>query len=328
MNPPAVSQAKAPSKLILLGEHAVVYGHPSVAVPLDGPSSRASARLGRPGEPIGVELSDFKLAWMRGEAPSADEAKPFAALVERLVSSGLAPDNGWTLTVTSEVPIGCGLGSGASTAAAAFRAVYGLFGVPRGDSELSDDVFAVEKINHGTPSGVDNTVVSHGRPVLFRKGKELAFLAGPGTALHLAVADSGVRHKTSEVVSDVASRRREATERFDAVFSAIGALAEQGRAAFERGDARALGGLMSENHRLLASLGVSSPELETLVLKACVSGALGAKLCGAGRGGCVAALAADAAGALRLAEALKAAGAVTAFAARVGQPRLAGKGRP
>ncbi|MFA6317198.1 MAG: mevalonate kinase [Elusimicrobiota bacterium] len=316
--------AGAPSKLILLGEHAVVHGSPALAVPLEEPSSRASARLTRPGDPLAVELPDFKLAWTAGAEPAAEEARPFPALLRRAVSTGLAPDNGWSVSVAAEVPIGCGLGSGASIAASAFRAVYGLFGAARSDRDLSDDVFEVEKVLHGTPSGVDNTVVAHGRPVLFLKGASPAFLAGPGAPLFLAVADTGIRHRTSEVVAEVASRREASRERFDILFSRIGELALSGAGAFERGDAAGLGALMDQNHELLTMLGVSCPELDRLVRAARSSGALGAKLCGAGRGGCMAALAPDRDASLRLAAALREAGAKRVFTARIGAP--SGKG--
>ncbi|MBI5882324.1 MAG: mevalonate kinase [Elusimicrobia bacterium] len=314
------STARAVSKLILLGEHAVVYGHPSVAVPLDEPSSRAEARQGRAGEPVGVELSDFGLAWMRGEAPADDEARPFTVLVERLISEGLAPDNGWTLSVSSKVPIGCGLGSGASVAAAAFRAVCGLFGTARSDRELSDDVFEIEKIHHGAPSGVDNTVVAHSRPVLFRKGGPPSFLSGPGGTIFLAVADTGVRHKTAEVVADISRLRCAQPELFDGIFHRIGELALEGAESFQNGNTARLGELMTENHRLLGRLGVSTQELDRLARAARTAGSLGAKLCGAGRGGCVAALARDADSAQAVAGALLASGAKKAFTARIAAP--------
>ncbi|MBI4676219.1 MAG: mevalonate kinase [Elusimicrobia bacterium] len=312
--------ARAPSKLILLGEHAVVYGHPAVAVPLGEPFAQATARLVGPGGPVGVELQDFGLAWLRGSEPSAEEARPFSRIVEICVASGMAPDNGWTLTVRSAVPIGCGLGSGAAVAAASFKAVYGLFGARRCDRELCSSVYEVEKLLHGTPSGVDNTVIAYGRPVLFRKGEAPTFLSGPGAPLFLAVADTGLRHKTAEVVAEVARLRSQAAALLDEAFRGIGALAREGAAAFEKGDLSALGRLMNEDHRLLRGIGVSAPDLERLVAAARKAGALGAKLCGAGRGGCMAALADSPEASLRLAEALLAAGAKHAFASQVSSP--------
>ncbi|MBI5210224.1 MAG: mevalonate kinase [Elusimicrobia bacterium] len=318
MTRPQSFSAGAPSKLILFGEHAVVYGHAAVAVPLAEPCALATAGLTQAGVPVTVALEDFKLTWSRGEEPAASELRPFARLVESLVKTGRVPDNGWALAVRSAVPIGCGLGSGAAVAAASLRAVYGLFGVSRSDADLSADVYEVERLLHGSPSGVDNTVIAHGRPVLFKKGSPPKFLPAPARALRLAVADTGWRHKTAEVVSDVAQRRREAPGLCDGIFEEIGSLAAEGARAFESGDHRRLGVLMDENQGLLVRLGVSSGSLDHLVGAARAAGALGAKLCGAGKGGCMAALAESGEHALRVARALEEEGAKRVFVARVG----------
>jgi mevalonate kinase len=153
--------------------------------------------------------------------------------------------------------------------------------------------------------------------VLFRKGGPPSFLSGPGGTLFLAVADTGVRHKTAEVVADISRLRAAQPELFDGIFSGIGELALEGAESFQNGKTARLGELMTENHRLLQRLGVSTPELDRLTRAARSAGSLGAKLCGAGRGGCVAALARDADSAQALAGALLASGAKKAFTARI-----------
>ncbi|MFH1726556.1 MAG: mevalonate kinase [Elusimicrobiota bacterium] len=309
---------RAPSKLILLGEHAVVYGHPAVAVPLQKPGAEASVVATEGDAPVAVELKDFDIRWSRGEDIPADEVRPFAELVgsvSRRYES--IPENGWSLSVSSEIPIGCGLGSGAAVSVAAFRAVFRCFGVPHTPRELSDSAYEIEKIHHGTPSGIDNTVIATGRPVLFRKGAAPDFLNAPEAPVFLVVGYTGVRHKTVEIVSDVAKARAADRAAYDAMFREIGDIARRGAEAFENGAFEELGGLMGANQRLLERIGVSSPELDGLVRAAQKAGALGAKLSGAGRGGCMAALAADRASAERLKGALESAGAAAAVVATV-----------
>lgn len=301
---------RAPSKLILLGEHSVVYGQPAIAVPLRDPGAEAAVSRTDPSSPIELDLRDFGIRWTVGLKPVAEEIPPFAELI-RLATTSLAgvPDRGWTLSIRSEVPIGCGLGSGAAVSAAAFKALAAEFKVPLPPQRLSDLVHRIEKIHHGRPSGIDNTVVATARPVLFRKGRAPEFLSPPPRPLTLVIGYTGMRHKTSEVVADVAAAHAAEPERYDALFAEIGDISERGAKAFSGGAFEELGRLMDRNQTLLEEMGVSSPELERLVAAARDAGALGAKLSGAGRGGCIAALARDPDSAQRLRESLLTSGA-------------------
>jgi mevalonate kinase len=158
-------------------------------------------------------------------------------------------------------------------------------------AETSALVYEVEKIHHGTPSGIDNTVIAYEQPVYFVRGAP----TGPvplsvGAPFLLLVGDTGRPSPTKQLVSFVRARRKQDREQVDAIIDRIGAIARQARDAIEAGQVEALGPLMTENHRLLAELGVSSPPLDTLVAAACQAGALGAKLSGAGQGGNMVAL--------------------------------------
>jgi mevalonate kinase len=126
-------------------------------------------------------------------------------------------------------------------------------------------VYEIEKLHHGTPSGIDNTVVSMGRPILFRKGEPARFLTAPRTRGFLIVGHTGRRHRTSEIVADVARARGTDPVRYDAIFRDIGRLTGPGAEAFQAGRWGELGRLMDRNQELLEDLGVSSPELEALV---------------------------------------------------------------
>ncbi len=146
-----------------------------------------------------------------------------------------------------------------------------------------------ERIYHGTPSGIDNTVIAYGTPIWFVRGQPAeAFV--PPVPFTLAIADSGIRSPTKETVGDVRRGWEAQPARYEALFDAIAAVVQAGRKAIAAGDLALLGELMDEDHALLAQLGVSSDPLERLVAAAQSAGALGAKLSGGGRGGNVIAL--------------------------------------
>jgi mevalonate kinase len=309
----------APAKLILLGEHSVVYGHPAIAVPLERLCAEATVSATLSDEPIAVELDDFSFSWSAGEPAPSDETGPFAKLLVLATAQNAVRDRGWKLKVRSRIPIGCGLGSSASVSAASFKAIFRAFGVECTPDQLSECVYETERILHGTPSGIDNTVVALERPVLFRKGTKPEFLATSETQAFLVVGYTGIRHKTRQVVGDVAKARESDRAGYDAVFGQMGQCTLEGVKALEKGDWPALGELMDRNQALLERIDVSSPELEKLIGAARQAGALGAKLSVAGRGGCMVALIDDPERAERLQESLERAGA--ALSIRTPVPR-------
>lgn len=310
--------ATAPGKVILFGEHAVVYGRPALAAPIT--HLRARATIEPTGKPdVALIAPDLnRLAWLSNVHPH----NPLAAVVrvvERHFACSLS--DGYSLSVTSAIPIASGLGSGAAISVAVIRALALYMG--RGDSTTRDEVsrlaYEVERLHHGTPSGVDNTVIAFEKPVYFVRHDPSPTIEPFSTArpLRLVIGDTGVRSATKDVVGDV--RRRWAVEfaRFEAIFDACGRLAEAGRQALAAGDLPAVGALMNENHEWLARMTVSSPPLDALVAAARDAGSLGAKLSGAGRGGNMIALVTEETEAA-VEERLLMAGAVRIFKSDVG----------
>ena len=149
--------------------------------------------------------------------------------------------------------------------------------------------YEVEKIHHGTPSGIDNTVIAYEQPVYFVKGTPPQVFT-IGATFHLLIADSGIPSSTREAVAGVRRRWEAAPETYNELFDRIAALVDAARTAVAGGDVRALGPLLDENHSLLCEMGVSLPELDRLVDAARAAGALGAKLTGGGAGGNIIAL--------------------------------------
>jgi mevalonate kinase len=313
-----VGRGTAPAKAILLGEHAVVYGWPAIAVPLPQLRARAEARFDARFEGVAVEAA----ARFHGTSLQRDPDQPLAKAAYLALDAVGGNPSHVVVHVESTIPIAAGLGSGAAVSAAIMRSIADLFGTPLAEARQSDLVYEVEKVHHGTPSGIDNTVVVYGRPVYFRKGFPPEFLE-PGAALTLLVADTGVASATREAVAAVRQARDLDQQGVEGHMARIGALAEQGREAVLAGDLMTLGRLMDDDQAALADLGVSTPALDALVAAARGSGALGAKLTGAGRGGHAIALAGDDA-APSVAAALAAAGAKRVTVCRI-EP---GRGAP
>ncbi len=189
----------------------------------------------------------------------------------------------------STIPIASGLGSGAALSTALVRGLFAQAGRSAEPPTVSRIVYESERIYHGTPSGIDNTVIAYGTPIWFVRGQP-AEAFEPPIPFTIAIADSGIRSPTKETVGDVRRSWEAQPSRYETLFDAIAATAYAGRKAIAAGDLALLGELMDEDHALLTQLGVSANPLERLVAAARGAGALGAKLSGGGRGGNVIAL--------------------------------------
>jgi hydroxymethylglutaryl-CoA reductase len=195
------------------------------------------------------------------------------------------------VNVRSRLPIAMGLGASAAFAVAITRAFNAKLELGIDDAAINDIAFACEKLAHGTPSGIDNTIATYASPMLFRSGDELEFRKLQSTrSLPLVIACSSQGGLTKEVVAGVRARREQTPEHYDAVFAQIDALSLAGAAALERNDFDELGRLMNICQGLLTAIEVSTPELEAMVAIARAAGAVGAKLTGAGGGGSMIAL--------------------------------------
>ena len=278
--------ASAPGKIILFGEHAVVYGRPAIAVPLTHVRATAAISPARSG---GVVLIAPDLGVKRRLAEAGPDDALALTVLQVQSAAGLTRLPHMTITVSSDIPIAAGLGSGAAITAATTRALACFLGLGAlaSDRWVSDLTFEVEKIHHGTPSGIDNTVVAYEQPVYFirREPQNIIETFNVQQPLHLLVGDTGISSSTKAVVGDVRRSWQKDPRRFDALFDGCGALSESGREAIENGDYEEIGRLMNMNHALLVDMTVSSPELNSLVSAAREAGAVGAKLSGGGRGG-------------------------------------------
>lgn len=316
--PPPIARDRACGKLILVGEHAVVHGQPAIALPFRALGVRAELRA-RPG-PFGIashfppadDRPPFRVEPFRGATPDLLSAVARACLARY----GPREEPGWQVELRSELPSGRGLGSSAAVCVALARVLSSASGATPGAEEIAALAMEGERVAHGRPSGIDNTVIAHERPLRFAEGgwTPLA-VAGP---LDLVVADSGELGDTAEMVAGLRERASRRPASYARWLRRVGEGVDEAARALASGRLEQLGQIMNANHLLLQAMEVSTLRLDELVAAARGAGALGAKLSGAGGGGVAIALARDEAAAARLAEALRAAGAVGVWHTRVG----------
>jgi mevalonate kinase len=303
--------AFAPGKVILLGEHAVVYGRTALACALDRGITATAARAERTTlrlEPWGLSIDPSE----RGD--DRDDI----AVATRALLSAYGLHEPVSLHVSAQIPAGNGLGCSAAIAVALVRALDELTGKAHTPDEVADLSLVWERVFHGTPSGIDTTIASRGGVGSFRKAEGFT----PILARHpltLVVATSGTTSSTKTMVEHVATQRARNPERVERAMGSIDALARNAGLAVEHGRLAELGALMDLNHSLLSSLMLSTERLETLRRIARENGALGSKLTGAGGGGALVTLAVDDENARTIEAALKAEGS-EAFVVRVGAP--------
>lgn len=290
--------ATAPGKIILFGEHAVVYGQPAIAVPVFEVRARAVVSAGIRLEPgtIRIQAPEIRLEADLARLPSDQPIA--AALTGVLQTLAISRPPACVLRIDSTIPIASGLGSGAAVTVAVIRAFSAFLGRPLPLEQVSMLAYEVEKIHHGTPSGIDNTVIAYAMPVTYQRRVHPGGSFDPvletfpiPEPFEIVIGDTGIRSPTAAAVRSVRAGWQAEPERYNRLFDSVGEIVRSARAAIDAGRVESLGPLMDRNHRLLQEIGVSCPELDRLVEAARAGGALGAKLCGGGLGGNMIALA-------------------------------------
>lgn len=276
-------------KSILFGEHAVVYGYPAIAVPIPDLQTTVTIfpLIGEKQETIIYEAPDLGTAANLSDLPANHVLGKAVELFKQ--AYGIQKIPSFRLKINSQIPVASGLGSSASISVGIIKALSQFLGLKLSVRRINELAFELEKLYHGTPSGIDNTVVSYERSLWFTKGQEPEFLRVP-FPFHLLLINSSIPSLTAESVAAVRKERENDPVRVNGLLQEIGDLVIIAKEAFSEGNLVELGKLMMKNHALLQKLHVSLPELDAIVNLALEKGALGAKLCGAGRGGNVIAL--------------------------------------
>ncbi len=276
--------ATAAGKVILLGEHAVVHGRHALAVPVTN-AVRASVAHGDKKTTISIG------EWGYRTTVTANCADGIGAAVNLILDKLGARDINIAIEVSSKLPRGMGLGSSAAIAVAVTRAVALYLERDIDDEQVNEIAFACEKLAHGTPSGIDNSISCFGKPMLFQSAATLSV-----QALQLKESPPlviGLSHQagpTHEQVAGVRTRYERNPAGYDRLFDQIDELSRAGAALLTAARYDELGQAMNICHGLLNAIEVSTPDLENMVMIARDGGAAGAKLTGAGGGGSIVAL--------------------------------------
>lgn len=285
---PAISSS-APGKIILCGEHAVVYGQPAIALPITDVQTRCVI-LAKPNALTQQVLIKDHTFGLDTDLSSLKPEHPIRKTIESVLTE-LSIDHlpACEVQIHSTIPHSGGLGSSASIAVALTRATANFLGHPLEDIIVNKIAFEIEKLHHRTPSGIDNSVITYAKPVFYMKDTpiELLKLDHP---MVLLIADSGIKGSTAKAVELVRKRWKSSPIEYEGFFVEIGGITLKIKRLLQTGDLEEIGELLTYNHQLLKEIGVSLPELDHLVDVAIRSGAYGAKLSGGGLGGNVIAL--------------------------------------
>ncbi|MPW39709.1 mevalonate kinase [Thermococcus sp. 101 C5] len=294
--------ASAPAKIILFGEHSVVYGKPAIAAAIDL-RTYVRAEFNENGR-IRIEAKDIRTPgltvsfsedqiYFETDYGKAAEVLSYVREAINLVMEEAGVQKGITVSITSQIPVGAGLGSSAAVAVATIGAVSRLLGLELSKEEVAKLGHKVELLVQGASSGIDPTVSAVGGFLHYQKG---SFESLPVVELPIVVGYTGSSGSTKELVAKVRRNYEEMPEIIEPILNSMGNLVEKARevilAEYDREiKFQLLGRLMNINHGLLDALGVSTKSLSDLVYASREAGALGAKITGAGGGGCMYALA-------------------------------------
>jgi hydroxymethylglutaryl-CoA reductase len=301
-------RSSACGKVILLGEHAVVYGRPALALPIPL-AVEAVAKEGGDGVNLVIPR------WGLEQKVRASSAQGLNGILYQVLEQLELADQNMTIEVFPHVPRAMGLGGSSALAVAIIRALDHTYGLKLGSQRINELAFECEKAAHGTPSGIDNTIATYGTPLLYRRqvADDEQALGDPrfdevklAEPIPLVIGITGKESLTANTVARVRKAWETHQSRYDGIFDQIAALTTAGVDALRDAHFQELGELMNLCHGYLNALQLSTPELEELVHIARANGAVGAKLTGGGGGGSMVALCPDAQD--KVANAMQAAG--------------------
>lgn len=263
-----LSNIKSPAKVILFGEHFVVYGSYGIGAAIDL-FTEVNAHKN---ESLNITFNGKKI----------DNPEPFRKILEYLNIKG-----NLKIDFSSKIPKG--LGRSASMCVGLVRELNDMFKLNLNNENVNKAAFAGEQVFHGNASGIDNTVITYGGILFFRKaGKRIEHKKiKPKKEIKLIICSTGKQGSTAEMVAKAAEFKEKNEQLFSKYVAEANNIAGSAKKALENGNLETLGRLFNQNQELLKRIGVSTQEIEEIINAALFNGALGAKLTGAGGGGCV-----------------------------------------
>lgn len=291
------AHARAPGKIILFGEHFVVYNATAIVMAIDkyvytSVSRRRDSRIRFRSINLGLEGIYEGEAYkpISGGLKAKSVFDPLFRTVRTLLGM-YGGDLGLDIEINSEIPVAAGLGSSAATSVSLTAATAYLLGIDIDRRTINSISYESESIIHVTPSGVDNTIATYGGLIRYNRGwKRRILKLSIDYQIPILVGDTGISRNTGIQVSKVRLLANNYPDVFKYILRVYNELYKEAIATLRDKDLIRLGELMNINQGLLSSIGVSSQELERLISIAIEKGAYGAKLTGAGGGGCMIAL--------------------------------------
>ena len=278
----------ADGKVILLGEHAAVYGKHVLAIPIPKAVQSTIREINSETKVIICDPSRSM------EIDTKDKNKSVDPMINLIMKKLKINDRSFSIKINSKIPMGAGLGSSAAFAVAIIRAFNNFLNLSMDNKSVNQIAYECEKLSHGSPSGVDNNMATYGIPMLYSKNNLKPVKSiDLDKLLPLIIAVSSHRSSTKEQILGVKLRFDQSPVLYEKIFCQIDELSKSGSEALIKGDYKTLGMLMNICHGLLNAIEVSSPEIEDMIDTARSHGAIGAKLTGAGGGGAIIALCPD-----------------------------------
>ncbi len=262
--------ASAPAKIILFGEHFVVYGEPAIVVAIDR-RAYAEAEL-RQDKRLRFQSANlntscyFENGVFKVEQGDAKEARlkfePVKLAVEKVLAAS-GKNVGLDITINSAIPVGAGLGSSAAVVVSVTAAVSALLGLEFSKQDIFRIAFEAERVVHGTPSGVDPAIATFGGTLLFQVDTGFKPLEVK-TDVPLVIGNTGVERSTKIQVEKVRETMDSFPQIADPLRKAAREIVLRAVTALQENDLETLGRLMNINHALLYGIGVSDESLEWL----------------------------------------------------------------
>ena len=287
--PVTSTTSTAPAKFILFGEHAVVYGYPSIACPLLQLKSTAkiTPHCSPQNNHSRIIAPDINLV---SSLDKSNRKHKLVKVINTILNSlNITSTFKDSIHVVSDIPLSSGLGSSASISTAVIKALNDHLNLNLTTEQINKFVYETEVIQHGSPSGVDNTVIAYEKPILYQKDYPTEALSPPVPLLFI-VANSGTPSSTFNSINKFTKNYKNNKRVYDTAMQNITEIVREGKNAFNSGDYKLLGQLMNQNHEILDALGVTTQLTNILVKTSLESGALGAKISGAGYGGNIVAI--------------------------------------
>ncbi len=307
--------ASAPAKVILFGEHFVVYGSPAILASVD----RRITVMAKTAEHNKVFIrsdiaeGEFSGDTVKGSGNAEVVLRPLYNAIRQVLSDNKYK-HGLEIEVGSDIPHGIGLGSSAASCVATVAATCSLFEQPDRQSVCEKAVEA-ERLIHKNSSGADCYISTFGGLIYYSRSEGFSKIKS-GAEMQIVIADTGIKHSTGDLVSNVKNLKERNEQEFSKLMEQARSICSRARSAIEAGNISQIGALMNENQVLLSKIGVSHEVANRLIEIALKSGALGAKVTGAGGGGAIIALAADKHDRTAIASSIKEAG-YSAFEAKI-----------